>query len=89
MESNTSYASDVAFTPTVKAVQARKGSRRSYKRMEQGGSWETTVTPELAEFIAAQTSVYLASATGALSSWKRNCSGSRPEAGGAVRHQLV
>lgn len=65
MESNTSYASDVAFTPTVKAVQARKGSRRSYKRMEQGGSWETTVTPELAEFIAAQTSVYLASANAA------------------------
>ena len=65
MESNTSYASDVAFTPTVKAVQARKGSRRSYERMEQGGSWETTVTPELAEFIAAQTSVYLASANAA------------------------
>ena len=62
MEASAGYASDVAFTPTVKAVQARKGSRRSYERMEQGGSWETTVTPELAEFIAAQTSVYLASA---------------------------
>lgn len=65
MEASAGYASDVAFTPTVKAVQARKGSRRSYERMEQGGSWETTVTPELAEFIAAQTSVYLASANAA------------------------
>ena len=65
MEASTGYSSDVAFTPTVKAVQARKGSRRSYERMEQGGSWETTVTPELAEFIAAQTSVYLASANAA------------------------
>ena len=56
------YASDVAFTPAVKAVQARKGSRRAYERMEQGGSWETKITPELAEFIAAQTSVFLATA---------------------------
>ncbi len=62
MEASTGYSSDVAFTSTVKAVQARKGSRRSYERMEQGGSWETTVTPELAEFIAAQTSVFLATA---------------------------
>ena len=65
MESNTSYASDVAFTPTVKAVQARKGSRRSYERMEQGGSWDRTVTSGLAEFIAAQTSVFLATANAA------------------------
>ncbi len=65
MKASTGYSSDVAFTPTVKVVQARKGSRRSYERMEQGGSWETTVTPELAEFIAAQTSVYLASANAA------------------------
>src|SRR6267142_2974557 len=56
------YASDVAFTPSVKAVQSRKGSRRAYEHMEQGGSWETRITPDLASFIAAQTSVFLASA---------------------------
>jgi predicted pyridoxine 5'-phosphate oxidase superfamily flavin-nucleotide-binding protein len=56
------YASDVAFTPSVKAVQSRKGSRRAYEHMEQGGSWETRITPDLARFIAAQTSVFLASA---------------------------
>jgi predicted pyridoxine 5'-phosphate oxidase superfamily flavin-nucleotide-binding protein len=56
------YASDVAFTPSVKAVQTRKGSRNSYARMEEGGSWRTGITPDLASFIAAQTSVFLATA---------------------------
>ena len=54
------YSSDVAFTPSVKAVQARKGSRDRYLRMEQNGSWQTRITPELAAFIAEQTSVFLA-----------------------------
>lgn len=62
MESNEGYSSDVAFTPGVKAIQARKGSRRAYGLMEQRGSWETRITPELAEFIGAQTSVFLATA---------------------------
>jgi len=56
-------SSDVAFTPTVKAVQARKGSREAYRRVEQRGGFETRITPELAQFIAAQTSVFLATAT--------------------------
>jgi uncharacterized protein len=56
------YSSDVAFTPTVKAVQARKGSRQAYARMEERGGWQTRITPDLAEFIAAQTSVFLATA---------------------------
>jgi predicted pyridoxine 5'-phosphate oxidase superfamily flavin-nucleotide-binding protein len=59
---DTIYASDVAFTPSVKAVQSRKGSRRAYEHMEQGGAWETRITPDLASFIAAQTSVFLATA---------------------------
>lgn len=62
MNSTGIYASDIAFTGTVKALQARKGSRRAYARMEEQGSWETTITPELAAFIAAQTSVFLATA---------------------------
>ena len=57
------YSSDLAFTPTVKAVQARKGSRQSYQRMEQSGSWETTISAGLAEFIAEQTSAFLATAS--------------------------
>ena len=55
-------ASDVAFTPGVKAIQSRKGSRNAYARMEREGGWATTITEELAEFIAAQTSVFFATA---------------------------
>lgn len=54
------YASDIAFTPTVKAVQLRKGSRRAYAHMEEAGSWQTRITPELEAFIAEQRSVFLA-----------------------------
>jgi len=56
------YSSDVAFTQSVKAVQQRHGSRASYARMEEGGSWETAITPELREFMESQTSVFLATA---------------------------
>ncbi len=57
-----SFSSDVAFTPTVKAIQAQKGSRSSYARMESGGSWETTVTPELEAFLAELDMFYLGTA---------------------------
>jgi uncharacterized protein len=56
------YSSDVAFTPSVKAVQARKGSRRSYGAMEERGSWESCITPDLIPFIEAQTSIFIATA---------------------------
>jgi len=58
------FASDVAFTPTVKAIQARKGSRQSYARVEERGGWQSTITPDLAAFIEAQTSVFLSTANG-------------------------
>jgi predicted pyridoxine 5'-phosphate oxidase superfamily flavin-nucleotide-binding protein len=63
MKTPLEYASDVGFTPTIKAIQERKGSRQMYARMEEGGSWQTTISPDLAEFIAAQTSVFLATAS--------------------------
>ena len=59
---NKLFSSDVAFTPSVKAVQARKGSRDHYGRMEQNGSWANGITPDLARFIEAQTSVFFATA---------------------------
>ena len=55
-------SSDVAFTRTVKAIQARKGSRASYAQMEEDGGWRTTVTPDLAAFLATQRSFFLATA---------------------------
>ncbi len=54
--------SDVAFTPAVKAIQTRKGSRSAYARMEQSGGWETEVTDELAAFVAEQRSFFMATA---------------------------
>lgn len=55
-------ASDIAFTPAVKALQERKGSRSAYARMEQGQGWNTVVTPELEDWLQRQTSFYLATA---------------------------
>jgi len=57
------FSSDVAFTPAVKAIQERKGSRRAYAAMERNRGWPTVITSELATFIAAQTSVFFASAS--------------------------
>jgi hypothetical protein len=54
--------SDVAFTDSVKAIQTERGSRSSYARMEQGDGWSTEVTEALAEFLAVQTSFFLATA---------------------------
>ena len=65
MLKNSRIASDIAFTPTVKAIQARKGSRSAYARMEGGQGWNTTIPPELAEFVGAQTSVFLGTANAA------------------------
>lgn len=56
------FSSDVAFTPTVKAIQSRKGSRHGYESMEQRGSWQTRITPDLADFIQSQTSIFFGTA---------------------------
>ncbi len=55
--------SDVAFTPAVKAVQNRLGSRAAYARMEASGGWETEIDEGLASFIARQRSIFLATAS--------------------------
>jgi predicted pyridoxine 5'-phosphate oxidase superfamily flavin-nucleotide-binding protein len=58
-----SYSSDVAFTPAVKAVQARKGSRETYARVEEGGGWRTEIDENLAGFLEDANSFYLATAS--------------------------
>lgn len=52
--------SDIAFTPTVKAVQERMGSRKQYGRMEERGGWQDVITQDLIDFIAERDSFYLA-----------------------------
>ena len=55
----------VAFTPSVQAIQTRKGSRAAYAKLEARGGWQDRVTPELAAFLAERNSFYLASASAA------------------------
>jgi uncharacterized protein len=58
-----SYSSDVAFTPAVKTVQARKGSRETYARVEERGGWRTEIDENLAAFLADVNSFYFATAS--------------------------
>src|SRR5262245_40151426 len=61
----TTPASDIAFTPTVKAVQEARGSRQAYAKMEARGGWQTVVTPELGQFLGEARSFYLATVNAA------------------------
>jgi predicted pyridoxine 5'-phosphate oxidase superfamily flavin-nucleotide-binding protein len=54
--------SDIAFTPSVKAIQERMGSRKQYARMEEGDGWSNTITQEFADFLSERDSFYLATA---------------------------
>jgi predicted pyridoxine 5'-phosphate oxidase superfamily flavin-nucleotide-binding protein len=63
MSDTHTYSSDVAFTPAVKAIQARKGSRKSYADLEQRGGWRTEINEDLTAFLEAQDSMFLATAS--------------------------
>jgi predicted pyridoxine 5'-phosphate oxidase superfamily flavin-nucleotide-binding protein len=60
---DTHYSSDVAFSPAVKSIQARKGSRDGYAQVEQHGGWRTEVDEKLTAFLADINSLYLATAS--------------------------
>jgi len=50
----------LTFTPAVKALQERYGSRRQYARMEPGSEDRERLTENETEFIAARDSFYIA-----------------------------
>ena len=54
------FVSDIAFTPSVKAEQERRGSRAGYQRMAEKGGWSDTISNDLAGFISERDSFYLA-----------------------------
>ena len=58
-------SSDVAFTPTVKAVQTTRGSRDAYARQEERGGFRTEVSEDLASFLESVDTAYLATANAA------------------------
>ncbi|GAA0265219.1 pyridoxamine 5'-phosphate oxidase family protein [Alteraurantiacibacter aestuarii] len=70
-------ASDIAFTPAVKALQTARGSRASYARMEDRGGFRTRITDELADFIAAVDTAYLATANAEGQSYAQHRGGPR------------
>lgn len=52
-------SSDIAFTPTVKALQQERGSREAYARMEAGGGFRTDIDERLIAMLAATNTAYL------------------------------
>ena len=60
MENNElKYTSDIAFTPSVKALQEKYHSRHSYARMEETRGWQSEVTPVLEQFLSTMDSFYM------------------------------
>lgn len=56
-------SSDIAFTPNVKALQERFGSRGAYAKMEEKGGFRVEITDDLTAFIGERDSFYLATAS--------------------------
>jgi uncharacterized protein len=65
VHADTQTPSDVFFSPSVKAVQARRGSREAYARVAAGGGFRTAITSEVASWIEDRDSFYLSSASAA------------------------
>jgi len=63
MSTTPTYSSDVAFTPAVKAIQTRKGSRKAYADVEERGGWRSEIDENLAAFLAEANSLYFATAS--------------------------
>jgi uncharacterized protein len=57
------YSSDAGFTPAVKAVQTRKGSRGIYAGVEERGGWRTEIDEDLGAFLEGVNSFYFATAS--------------------------
>ena len=58
-------SSDIAFTPSVKAMQVRRGSREAYAKIEARGGFKTKITPDLIAFLTEVDTAYLATANAA------------------------
>jgi len=57
------FPSDVAFTPSVKDIQSRRGSRKIYEKIEARGGFQTKITEDLAAFLASIDTAYLSTAS--------------------------
>ncbi len=57
------FVSDIAFTPSVKAEQEKRGSRDGHQKMAAKRNWRDTISQDLKTFIAERDSFYLATAS--------------------------
>jgi predicted pyridoxine 5'-phosphate oxidase superfamily flavin-nucleotide-binding protein len=57
------FVSDIAFTPSVKTKQEKRGSRDGYMKMAAKRDWRDTVSDDLKTFIAERDSFYLATSS--------------------------
>jgi len=62
MTSNSTSNSNIVFTPAARRAQAERGSAGAYEKKITAG-FPTTVTPELAAFIAEQDTAFLGTAS--------------------------
>jgi len=53
----------IAFTPAVKAMQEKMGSRENYERFVANGADNNAVTPDVAQFISSMEGFYLGTVT--------------------------
>jgi len=53
----------IAFTPAVKAMQERMGSRENYERFVAKGAENNSITPDLEQFISSMDGFYLGTVT--------------------------
>ncbi len=59
------YVSDIAFTPTVKSEQEKRGSRKGYQTLADKRDWQNSVTDELSAYLAERDSFYIATTNSA------------------------
>lgn len=57
------YASDIAFSPQVKAEQEKRGSRAGYQRMAESRDFDSSITPDIATILAEADSFFMATAS--------------------------
>jgi uncharacterized protein len=57
-----SSSTEIAFTPSVKDLQTRRGSREAYARLEEKGGFATAIDDDLAAFTANIRCFYFATA---------------------------
>ena len=74
-------SSDIAFTPTIKAIQTAHGSRDAYAKLEARGGFRTSISEDLAAFLEGVDTAYIATANAAGQPYAQHRAGRRGSSG--------